>query len=164
MAAFDYLSPEQQAEAYYLYQKYRKEQRKKRNHTLAFLGVMGANVLGAKAALAKSDKQTTPEQLRRRKALQAKLSTGAAVTGLAGLAGIGASSIIRHKPQTAAKIVPALKNRIASEGAAKVADDLKDKSYVAGALSTGIGSVGSLNFASIQRAEAKKRKQFKPNQ
>ena len=160
MAAFDYLSPEQQAEAYYLYNKYMKEKKKSRRHKLLLAGIIGANVAGAK--IAKSEKEVTPDQMRHKKALQAKLSTGAAVTGLAGLAGLGASSIIRHRPQYLAKI-PAMQKKIAAQGAGKVADELKDKSYILGATSTGIGGIGSLNFAGIQRAEAKKRKQFKPN-
>lgn len=162
MAAFEYLSPEQQAEAYYLYQKYQKDRRKKRNYTLGLLGVIGANVLGAKAALAKSDHPPISDaQMRRKKKNQAKLSTAAAVTGLTGLAGLGTSAIVRHNPKYVAKI-PALKGKLVEGNADALANSIKDKSYIAGATSTGVGGIGSLNFAAIQREEARKRNQFKP--
>ncbi len=162
MAAFEYLSPQQQAEAYYLYQNFQKQKRKKRNHTLALLGIIGANVLGAKAALAKSDHPPISDaQMRRKKKNQAKLSTAAAVTGLAGLAGLGTSAIVRHNPKAVAKI-PALKAKMNGESAEALANSIKDKSYLAGATSTGVGGIGSLNFAAIQREESRKRNQFKP--
>lgn len=160
MPAFEYLSPEQQAQAYYLYQRWEKEKRRKKRTALGFAGILAANVLGAKAAVSKSQPMSDA-QLRRKKSVQAKLSTGSAVAGLTGLAGLGTAAIVRRHPNTFIKI-PVLGPQIKGQGAAKVADSLKDKSYIAGATSTGIGGIGSLNFAQIQRAESHKRNQNKP--
>lgn len=160
MPAFEYLSPEQQAQAYYLYQRWEKEKRRKKRTALGFAGILAANVLGAKAAISKSQPMTDA-QLRRKKSAQAKLSTGSAIAGLTGLTGLGTAAIVRKNPKTLIKF-PVLGTKIKAQGADKVADSLKDKSYIAGAMSTGIGGIGSLNFAQIQRAEAHKRNQAKP--
>jgi len=160
MSAFDYLSPDQQAQAYYLYQKYTKEQKKKRRHGLILGGILAGNVIGAKMALSKSDKPPKPvmtdTQLRHRKKIQAQISTAGSISGLAGLSGLGTAALIRRKPGLFAKI-PKAQKAIKLKGADKVANDLKDKSYVAGSVATGVGGIGGLNFAAIQRAESRKR-------
>lgn len=158
MAAFDYLSPEQQAEAYFLYQKYEKDRKKSRRRKAAMAGIIGANILGATMAVKKSE-QMSDAQLRHRKKLQAKISTAGSIAGLTGLTGLGTAAAVRKYPN-AFKKVPAIGASIANKGKHATADSLKDKSYITGAVSTGIGGIGGLNFAAIQRSESEKRRRI----
>lgn len=160
MPAFDYLSPEQQAQAYYLYQKYEKDRRKSRRRKTAMTAIIGANMLGATMAVKKSDVMSDAE-MRHRKKLQAKISTAGSIAGLTGLAGLGTAAAVRKYPN-AFKSVPMVGRKVATKGHQATADSMKDKSYIAGAVSTGIGGIGGLNFAAIQRAESRKRNQPKP--
>jgi hypothetical protein len=103
--------------------------------------------------------QTNAESLRRKKQRQAKLSLSASALGLGGLGAIAGSAIVRRHPVKVTLKVPKFKKPDVStpEKRAKLADDLKDKGYVAGAVSGGVGGIGGLNFAAIQRQESKKK-------
>lgn len=111
--------------------------------------------------------KTPADSLRSKKKRQAKLSLGASALGLGGLGAIAGSAAIRHpvSPSRALKAVklPKMKKPDLStpEKRNAFADKLKDKGYVAGAVSGGVGGIGGLNFAAIQRQESKKRSEVK---
>lgn len=93
-----------------------------------------------------------PQELRRKKSVQSKLSLSAATAGLGSLGLVTAAGVARKKPGML---------RIAPENAAKTADSLKDKGFAVGSVGAGIGGIGGINFASIQRSEANEAKKRK---
>jgi hypothetical protein len=88
--------------------------------------------------------------IRRAKKWQAPLSTTAATLGMAGLAQkVGAGGITRlgGRAMKAGKLDPAVKLKRMARSAHRGSDNL----FIA---SGGVGGVGGLNFARIERAEA----------
>ena len=95
---------------------------------------------------------TTPE-LKNRKKWHSRTSLTASTLGLGGLGVIGAAAIARKKPG-----MLGIKAKAGSKVANKTALGIKDKGYLLGSAAGGVGGVGGLNFAAIQRAESNKGK------
>lgn len=96
-------------------------------------------------------KPMTDKRLRERKKTQATLSQGAGALGLAGLGALGASKLPKPVARQALKAVPkSQRGKVTRE---------KVRGLSTGLVTTGagVGGIGSLNFATIQSAEARKR-------
>ena len=120
--------------------------------------------------MAISDKKRAKyeRKLPKAKKRQSRLSRAAGLGALAGASGLVGAAIIR-KPHlanpakfgenisNAAKKARNLRAPDLSDPAkrAKYADKVKDKAFIVGTGSAAVGGIGSLNFAGIQRKEAK---------
>lgn len=108
---------------------------------------------------------TTPAELKRKKSRQAKLSMGASTLGLAGGAALAGAAIVRKpamfKPSAIANGVKNIKLKrpdLSTDASRSAfADKIKDNGYLLGGGAGAVGGIGGLNFASIQRDEAKMR-------
>ena len=117
----------------------------------------------------------TPAELKDRKKTQSRLSLAGSAAGLTGLGLIGTAAIARKKPglfnikptENSTKIARHLNSlggkatTPKQERANQIAGKIKDKGYIAGSIAGGIGGIGGLNFAAINRAEANKGKHGK---
>lgn len=106
---------------------------------------------------------TTYEDIKRKKARQAKLSYASSGLGLTGGALVGAGAILK-KPKVAQKAAKGMATVLrrpdlsTAASRAKFAEKLTERGYAAGATGGAIGGIGGLNFASIQRDESNMRK------
>ena len=104
----------------------------------------------------------------KRKSRQSKFSAASAAAGLAGTTALGTAAVIRRPhllkasywktkklPESITLKKPDLSTPELRE---KYANKLKDKGYIAGSIAGGIGGLGGLHFAAMQRAESKKEK------
>jgi hypothetical protein len=106
----------------------------------------------AQAGIAKRDRIMSDAELKRRKALQGKISQTTSTLGLAGVGVGGAAALASKKPGALKHIrrMPGLKNT--------TEDKLKDAALYTSLTSGGIGGVGGYNFAAYTNAESRKRK------
>jgi hypothetical protein len=89
----------------------------------------------------KVSKTLTPAQTARRKRVAADLGVASATIGLGTLAARGGEGALK---------------RVSRPGAARLADHIHQKTQTALIVGTGVGSIGALNSASINRTEAKR--------
>ena len=123
----------------------------------------------SKKQLTLTERRDIERSLPKSKKRQSTLSRAAGIGGLAGAGGLATAAIIRRpgmvNPKNLRKVPGAVKglkgkklkapDLSTPEKRAKVADSIKDKSFILGSSAAAVGGLGSLNFASVQGKEAK---------
>jgi len=122
-----------------------------------------------KKQLTLTERRDIERTLPKSKKRQSTLSRTAGIGGLTAAGGLATAAIIRRpgmvNPKNLRKVpgaVRGLKGKklkapdlSTPEKRAKVADSIKDKSFILGSSAAAVGGFGSLNFASVQGKEAK---------
>ena len=126
----------------------------------------------SKKQLTLTERRDIERSLPKSKKRQSTLSRAAGIGGLTAAGGLATAAIIRRpgmaNPKNLSKIPRAIRahkqegfKRLRApdlstpEKRAKVADSIKDKSFILGSSAAAVGGLGSLNFASVQGKEAK---------
>lgn len=107
-----------------------------------------------------TENRMSDAELRKKKKLQSRLSLTGSVLGLAGLGTLAGAGIVRRKPKLFG-VKDVIRNDkftgVPYRNRDRVAQKIKDKGYILGSTAGGVGGVGGINFAAIQREESRRR-------